>query len=42
MNFSQVFEITDRSLDFKSEIEEKYMITARRIAFEKYNPSKIV
>lgn len=40
--FSQVFEITDRNLDFKSEIEEKYMITARRIAFEKYNPSKIV
>lgn len=40
--FSQVFEITDRNLDFKSEIEEEYMMTARRIAFEKYNPSKIV
>ena len=40
--FSQVFEITDRNLDFKSEIEEEYMMTARRIAYEKYNPSKIV
>lgn len=40
--FSQVFEITDRNLDFKSEIEEEYMMTARRIAFEKYNPSKII
>jgi len=37
-----VFEITDRNLDYKSEIEEKYMMNARRIAFEKYNPSKIV
>lgn len=40
--FSQVFEITDRNLDFKSEIEVEYKITARKIAFEKYNPSKIV
>lgn len=40
--FSQVFEITDRSLDFKSEIEKEYMMAARRTAFEKYNPSKIV
>lgn len=40
--FSQVFEITDRNLDFKSELEEEYMMTARRTAFEKYNPSKIV
>ena len=40
--FSQLFEITDRNLDFKSEIEVEYKITARRIAFEKYNPSKIV
>lgn len=40
--FSQVFKINDRNLSFKSEIEEKYMMTARRIAYEKYNPSKIV
>lgn len=40
--FSQVFEITDRSLDFKSNIGEQYMVTARKIAFEEYNPLKIV
>lgn len=40
--FSQVFEITDRSLDFKSNIGGQYMVTARKIAFEEYNPLKIV
>lgn len=40
--FSDVFEIKDNSLCFKDEVTEDYRLSARKTAFEKYNPEKII
>ena len=40
--FSNIFEIRDNNLCFKNEVAEEYRLCARKSAFEKYNPAKII
>lgn len=40
--FADVFEVIDNNLCFKDEVPEEYRAFARKRAYEKYNPEKII
>ena len=40
--FADVFEITDNNLEFKASVSDEYRLSARKSAFENYNPEKII
>ncbi|MCR5598898.1 MAG: hypothetical protein K6G19_12080 [Lachnospiraceae bacterium] len=40
--FGEYFIIEDKTMDFKDDIPLDYILTARKLAYELYNPEKIV